>query len=151
MDVILLENVEDLGKMGSIVSVASGYARNYLLPRGLAVKASPGAEKMVAERMTLASRQDMRLKEAAEAVAGKFTAANKSIVVTAKAGEEGRLYGSVTARDIAGALAEQASLDVDHHHVLLDEPIKELGEREIPVKLHAEVQIIVRVAVRQAS
>ena len=106
---------------------------------------------MVAERMTLASKQDMRLKEAAEAVAGKFTAANRTIVIAAKASEEGRLYGSVTARDIAGALAEQASLDVDHHHVMLDEPIKELGEREIPVKLHAEVQVIVKIAVQQAS
>jgi large subunit ribosomal protein L9 len=151
MDVILLQNIEDLGKMGSIVSVTPGYARNYLLPKGLAVKASPGAEKMVAERMSLASKHDMRLKEAAESRAGKFTAANKTIFITAKAGDEGRLYGSVTARDIAGALVEQASLDVDHHQVLLSEPIKELGEHEIPVKLHAEVQVIVRVAVRQMT
>jgi large subunit ribosomal protein L9 len=151
MDVILLEKVQNLGEMGSVVSVAPGYARNFLLPRGLAMVASPGARKIVAERLVLASKQDLRRKEAAEALAGKFTTRSQTIMIDAKAAEEGRLYGSVTARDIAGALAEQASLDVDHHHVLLDEPIKELGDYEIPVKLHADVQIIVKLAVRQAN
>lgn len=149
MDVILLQNIENLGNIGNTVNVAPGYARNYLLPRGLAVAASPGAQKMVNERMVLAAKQDMRQKEAAEVLAGRFTSRNKTIVLAAKAGDENRLYGSVTARDIAAALASQASLEIDHHQVLLDEPIKELGDFEVPVKLHAEVQIIAKVAVRR--
>lgn len=148
MNVILLENVENLGKMGKVVKVAPGYARNFLLPRGLAVAATPGAEKMVAERLVLAAKQDHRRKEAAQVLAGQLVARNLQVTITAKAGEENRLYGSVTARDIAGALAGQASLDVDHHNVLLAEPIKELGDYEVGVKLHAEVQISVKVSVK---
>lgn len=151
MKVILLQNIENLGKMGKVVNVAAGYARNFLLPRGLAVAALPGAEKMVAERMVLAAKHDHRRKEAAEVLAAQFTARNLTLDMPMKAGEENRLYGSVSARDIAGALAAQASLDVDHHQVQLLEPIKELGQYEVPVKLHSEVQVIVKVAVRQAD
>jgi large subunit ribosomal protein L9 len=151
MDVILLENVENLGKMGKVVKVAPGYARNFLVPRGLAVVASPGAKKMVAERMVLTAKQDHRRKEAAELLAAELTKRNLAVVIAAKAGEENRLYGSVTARDIAAALAGQASLDVDHHQVLLAEPIKELGAYEVGVKLHAEVQINVKVTVKPAD
>ncbi len=151
MEVILLENVENLGKIGKTVKVAAGYARNYLLPRGLAVKASPAAKKLVAERLVLAAKQDHQRKEAAELLAAQLTARRLAVNLTAKAGEEKRLYGSVTARDIAGALSAQSSLDVDHHQILLDEPIKELGDYEVPLKLHAEVQVIVKVAVRQAD
>ena len=150
MEVIMLQTVENLGKMGQVVKVARGYARNYLLPKGLAVEASPGAKKMVAQKMVLASKQDHRLREAAEILAKDLLGKNFAVTITAKAGDQDRLYGSVTARDIGIALAEQKSLDLDHHQILLAEPIKELGEFEVPVKLHAEVQISVKVTVAAA-
>jgi large subunit ribosomal protein L9 len=149
MDVILLQNVDNLGTMGKVVQVAPGYARNFLLPRGMAVVATPGARKMVAERMVLAAKHDHRRKEAAEVLAGQLVARNIAVTIAAKAGEGNRLYGSVSARDIAGALADQASLEIDHHQIQLDEPIKELGDYEVAVKLHAEVQISVKVSVLQ--
>lgn len=150
MEVIMLQTVENLGKMGQVVKVARGYARNYLLPKGLAVEASPGAKKMVAQKMVLAAKQDHRLREAAETLAKDLLAKNFAVTITAKAGDQDRLYGSVTARDIGTALAEQKSLDLDHHQILLAEPIKELGEFEVPVKLHSEVQISVKVTVAAA-
>lgn len=150
MEVIMLQTVENLGKMGQVVKVARGYARNYLLPKGLAVEANEGAKKMVAQKMVLAAKQDHRLREAAETLAKDLLAKNFAVTITAKAGDQDRLYGSVTARDIGTALAEQKSLDLDHHQILLAEPIKELGEFEVPVRLHSEVQISVKVTVAAA-
>ncbi|HOX25243.1 MAG TPA: 50S ribosomal protein L9 [Candidatus Krumholzibacteria bacterium] len=151
MDVILLKDVESLGKMGKTVHVARGYARNYLLPKGLAIEASEGARKMVMEKMVLEAKRDHVRKEAAETLAASLVAKDLRVEIRAKAGEEERLYGSVTARDIAAALAEQKSVAVEHSQILLDEPIKTLGVREIPVKLHAEVQVSVTVAVLAAD
>ena len=148
MDVILLQDGENLGKMGKTVHVARGFARNYLLPKGLAVEASEGARKMVAEKMVLESKRDHARKEAAETLAAALVAKDLRVVLRAMAGEENRLYGSVTARDIAAALAEQKQLELEHQQILLAEPIKELGEYEVPVKLHAEVQISVKVVVQ---
>lgn len=151
MDVILLQTLDNLGKIGDTVSVARGYARNYLLPQGLAVEASEGARKMVADKMVLEAKRDHKRKEAAETLAAELNAKDLSVTIAAKVGEENRLYGSVTGRDIATALAEQKALEVEHAQLKLDEPIKELGEYEVPLKLHAEVEITVKVAVQAAE
>ena len=151
MDVILLETVENLGKIGETVTVARGYARNFLVPKGLAVEASDGARKMVADKLVLESKRDHKRKEAAEVLARELVAKDLSVTIEAKVGDEDRLYGSVTTRDIAAALAAQKSLEVEHQHLLLADPIKDLGEFEVPLKLHSEVQISVKVAVRKAE
>lgn len=147
MEVIMLQTVQNVGKMGQVVKVARGYARNYLLPKGLAMVASEGAKKIVAEKMVLAVKKDHELKDAAELLARELLAKDFRVTITAKAGESDRLYGSVTARDIAEALAAQKGVTLDHHQVVLDDPIKALGEYEVPVKLHAEVQISAKVIV----
>ena len=151
MDVILLQTVDNLGKLGETVSVARGYARNFLVPHGLAVEASGGARKMVGDKLVLEAKRDHKRKEAAEVLAAELVAKNLSVTIKSQAGEENRLYGSVSARDIVTALAEQKSLDSDHQQIVLDEPIKEIGDYEVPVKLHAEVQISVKVAVQAAD
>ena len=151
MDVILLKTVENLGEMGEVVSVARGYARNYLYPQGLAMEASEGAKKVVAEKMVLEAKRDHKRKEAAEVLAAELVAKNLAVTVSAKVAEENKLYGSITARDISAALTEQKSLEIEHQQLLLDEPIKELGEYEVPLKLHAEVQVSVKVAVTAAE
>lgn len=151
MDVILLETMENLGKIGDTVSVARGYARNFLVPKGLAVEASAGARKMVADKLVLEAKRDHKRKEAAEVLARELVAKDLSVTIDAKAGEEDRLYGSVSTRDIASALADQKSFEVEHGQLVLAEPIKDLGEFEVPLKLHAEVQISVKVAVRKAE
>jgi len=151
MDVILLQTVENLGKLGETVSVARGYARNFLVPQGLAVEASEGAQKMVGDKMVLEAKRDHKRKEAAEVLAADLVAKNLSVTIKSKAGEESRLYGSVSARDIVAALAEQKSLEIEHQQIVLAEPIKEIGDFEVPLKLHAEVQISVKVAVQAAD
>ncbi len=151
MDVILLKTVDNLGQLGATVSVARGYARNYLLPQGLAVEATEGNKKLVADKMVLEAKRDHVRKEAAETLAASLVARDLKVTIEAKAGEEDRLYGSVTARDIASALNEHHQLELDHHQVVLEEPIKELGEYELAIKLHAEVQVPVRVIVSPAS
>jgi large subunit ribosomal protein L9 len=151
MDVILLKTMDNLGKLGSTVNVARGYARNYLLPQGLAVEATEGNRKVVAERMVLEARRDHARKEAAETLAASLVAKDLTVTIEAKASEEDRLYGSVSGRDIAAALAEHHGLDLDHHQVVLAEPIKELGEYELAIKLHPEVQVPVKVVVAPAG
>jgi len=151
MDVILLQSVENLGDMGQTVSVARGFARNYLLPKGLAMEASDGAKKIVADKMVLEAKRDHKRKEAAEVLATELVAKNLAVTIPAKVGEENKLYGSVTVRDIATALAEHKNLEVEHNQLLLDEPIKEIGEFEVPLKLHSEVQISISVKVEAAE
>jgi large subunit ribosomal protein L9 len=151
MDVILLKTMDNLGKLGSTVNVARGYARNYLLPQGLAVEATEGNRKVVAERMVLEARRDHARKEAAETLAASLVAKDLTVTIEAKASEEDRLYGSVSARDIAAAVTERHGLDLDHHQVVLAEPIKELGEYELAIKLHPEVQVPVKVVVAPAG
>jgi large subunit ribosomal protein L9 len=151
MDVILLQTVENLGKLGETVSVARGYARNYLVPKGLAVEASEGARKMVADKLVLEAKRDHKRKEAAELLAKELVAKGLAVTLTARVGEEDKLYGSVSARDIAGALAEHKSLEIDHQQLVLPEPIKEVGEFEVPLKLHHDVEISVTVTVQAAE
>jgi large subunit ribosomal protein L9 len=147
MDVILLKKVENLGEMGAVVSVSRGFARNYLLPHGLAVPATDGQRRAVAEHIRLEGHRDVKRKRTAEGLAEKYR--DLSCTITVQAGEDDKLFGSVTPRDIASALAEQ-EVEIEHRQVELEEPIKQLGVYSVPVKLHPEVTITVKVWVVKA-
>ena len=136
MRVILREDVENLGTKGDLLEVADGYARNYLVPRGLALKASKGAAKQAeAMRRNRAAREE-RDKAAAEQLASTLTG---TVQVKARAGAGGKLFGSVTASDIADAVQAQHGVELDRRTIELAEPLKELGNAEVPVRLHREV------------
>ncbi len=144
ISLILLEDVENLGLAGEEVHVAPGYARNFLIPRGLAAKATPGTLRQLAAR-----KEKIEAKRAADLAAAKETAAKLAdfeVVITAQAAADGQLFGSVSARIIADKLAE-AGYPVGHNHVFLDAPIKLLGKYNVRVRLHADVEIEVKVKV----
>jgi large subunit ribosomal protein L9 len=133
---ILREDVETLGKVGDVVDVAGGYGRNYLLPRGLAVKASTKNLKEQEHQKKLIQARLARQKKDAEEVAGSLDSV--SCTISRKTGEDEKLYGSVTSRDIEEALKEEG-VSIDRKRILLEEPIKKLGVYTVPVKLHTEV------------
>ena len=139
---ILLDDVENLGLAGDEVSVSPGYARNYLLPRGLASKATPGIMRIVESRKAqIAARRAQELSDA-QALAAKL--AEVEISIAMQATEDDQLFGSVTARMIADELAAQG-FQIEHSRIKLDPPIKLLGSYEVEVKLHAEVIAKVKV------
>lgn len=144
MEVILRENVQNLGKAGDLVRVKPGYARNFLLPRGLAFEASEGNKKRIAAEQKAKTARAEQDKAEAQALAGRLGQA--SVTLKGKAGEEGKLFGSITASDIAGALEAQG-LPIDRRRIELDQPIKTLGFHSVAVRLHPEVQAEVRVNV----
>ena len=147
MEVILMESVDTLGEMGETVNVARGFARNYLIPKGLAVLATDGHRKLVAEHMKLsAKREDLR-KAGAEELAAKL--GELSCTIGVQADEEDKLFGSVTARDIAESL-ESEYTNFDFKQIVLDEAIKQLGVYSVPVKLHSEVEVTAKVWVVKA-
>ena len=144
MDVILREHVDNLGRRGEIVKVADGYARNYLLPRKLALVATEGNKKQIErERVTVEARE-LEEKKVAEAVAARI--ATVEIVIARKVGETEALYGSVTSADIAEALAAKG-FEIDRRKLHLPEPLKKIGEVDVPIKLHREVTATVKVKV----
>jgi large subunit ribosomal protein L9 len=130
--------VSTLGKRGDILDVSDGYARNYLVPKGLAMKASVGAEAQAASMRRARDLRDAQDRAAAEALA--TTLVPKVITLAARAGTEGRLFGSVTASDIAAAVEAQTNVVIDRRKIVLAEPIKTLGTHTVPVKLHADVE-----------
>jgi large subunit ribosomal protein L9 len=136
MKLILREDVENLGKGGDLVDVKPGFGRNYLLPRGLAVVANTKNVRELEHQKTVASAKAAKLKASAEAVAKRL--AETPVVLRRKAGEQDKLFGSVTAIDIAEALAARG-LQLDRRAIDLAEPIKTVGDFEVPVKLHHEV------------
>ncbi|HWO88434.1 MAG TPA: 50S ribosomal protein L9 [Gemmatimonadales bacterium] len=142
MDVILRANVPNLGKAGEIVTVKDGYARNYLLPRNLAYVATEGNKKRLAAEQAQRDRKRASEVGAAREVAARLEAI--SLTFTMKAGDGDRLFGSVTAADIAEKLAGEG-FAVDKKQVELDEPLKALGVYKVPVRLHHEVKPEVRV------
>ena len=144
MKVILKQDVEKLGKTGEVVKVAPGYGRNYLLPRHIAVEATPGNLKIMEIDQLAAARRDQREKGAASLVARELV----KIVVTIrrKAGEGGTLYGSVTALDIADFLITH-KIDIDKRKIQLEDPIKSIGEFSVPIRLHREVTVPIKVIV----
>jgi large subunit ribosomal protein L9 len=145
MKVILRTDVDELGKRGDILDVSDGFARNYLVPKGLAMKASAGAESQAASMRRARDLRDAQDRAAAEEVA--TTLVPKVFTVTARAGSEGRLFGSVTTTDIATAIEAQANVQLDRRKLMLTEPIKTLGTHTVPVKLHADVEFPVTVDV----
>ena len=142
MKVILRKDVETIGKAGEIVEVKNGYARNYLIPQGLALEASKGNVKRFEQEKKSLELQKNREKKAAEKEAEKLN--DTSITISVSVGEEDKLFGSVTSQDIANAL-EEKGFALDKRKILLDEPIKALGIYSIPIKLHPEVEAKVKV------
>jgi large subunit ribosomal protein L9 len=148
MRVVLRSDLPNLGKRGDVCEVADGYGRNYLLPKGLAIKATPGVQHQADAMRRSRDLRDARDREAAELVAR--TLVPVVIRIPAKAGPEGRLFGSVSTSDIADAVAEQTNVVLDRRRLHLDEPIKAVGTHEVPVKLHAEVEFRVTVDIVKA-
>ncbi len=144
MEVILRDDVPKLGRRGDIVTVKDGYARNYLFPRRLALPATPGSRKQVEQEKLAAARREATEKTAAEAVSKML--AEVVLTIPAKAGESDQLFGSVTAMDIAEALAAKG-FNIDKRKVLLEEPIKTIGEYQVALHLHREVTASVKVLV----
>ncbi len=144
MKVILMQDFESLGFEGDIVEVAKGYARNYLIPKGVAVEANnPNVKAMEMRKQKIMDKR-MKNKEVAERVRERIS--HVTISIRQKVGEEGKLYGSVTSRDIAREL-ESEGIIVDRRKIVIDEAIRTLGEFEVPVKLHPEVLAKIRVVV----
>ncbi len=142
MEVILRQAVENVGRPGEIVKVSNGYARNYLIPRGLAYEATPGNRKRIEqEKARLEAAENQRRSEAQELAARLEPV---SLTFSARVGEEDKLFGSVTAADIAHQLQSQG-FPVEKRQIDLHEPIKALGVYRVPVKLHADVKPEIRV------
>jgi large subunit ribosomal protein L9 len=144
MEVILREHVDNLGRRGEIVKVADGYARNFLLPRKLALLATDGNKKQIERERVKFDVKELEEQKVAEAVVARL--AGVEIEIARKVGETEALYGSVTSADIAEALAAKG-FELDRRKLHLPEPIKKLGEYEVPLKLHREVTTKVKVRV----
>jgi large subunit ribosomal protein L9 len=149
MQIILTQDVTKVGKEGEVVKVADGYARNYLIPRQLAVAATPGALKTVRVRQEAAARRNEKI--LADATAAREALDGKTITVSVKAGKEGRLYGSITAADVAEAVKANHNVTIDKRRVHLYNPIKKAGSYTIPVKLHTDVAFDLSVEVVATS
>ena len=145
MKLLLRSDVDGVGKKGDVVDVADGYARNFLVPRGLAMKATKGVVAQAEAMRRNRAAKEARDVEAAHAQAAQLEGAR--IEITARAREGGKLFGSVTASDVADAIQAQRGIEVDRRRVGLDEPVKELSEVDVTVKLHTDVEATVTVAV----
>jgi large subunit ribosomal protein L9 len=145
MRVVLRADVDALGQKGDLLDVSDGYARNYLVPRGLAIRATKGVVKQAEAMRRNRDARDRREREAAQALADQL--AGRRIEVRVRAGEGGRLFGSVTAADVAGAVQAQAGVELDRRHLAMPEPLKALGPAEVPVRLHSEVEVVLAVEV----
>jgi len=144
MEVILREDIDRLGSRGDVVKVAAGYARNFLLPKKLAVAATASNKKIVEQERQAHLRKEAKLKTEAEDLSKLLVGA--SVTIAQKAGENDQLFGSVTAKDVAEALDKQ-NFTIDRRKILLDEPIKHLGEHKVNVRLHREVTTAITVNV----
>ena len=138
MKIILREDVNGVGKRGDICDVADGYARNLLLPKGLAMKATGGATSQAASMRRARDTKDATDRLAAQDIATKLVPTR--ITLTARAGAEGKLFGSITTTDIAEAVQAQTGIQLDRRQLRLDEPIKTLGEHLATARLHTEVE-----------
>jgi large subunit ribosomal protein L9 len=148
MKVVLRADVDAVGKKGDILDVADGFARNYLIPKGKAFQATDGVVAQAAAMRRARDVRDAKDRESAEAVARKLVPA--VIRIPAKAGAEGKLFGSVTTADIVTAVASQTGVELDRRRLHLDEPIKTLGTHQIAAKLHSDVEFPVTVEVVKA-
>ena len=146
MRVVFLDDVDGAGRAGEIKNVADGYARNFLLPRKLAAPATTTTMQLAESKAKAIAKEEEKRDSAAQAIADKISAS--SIVIKARVGEEGRLFGSVTASDIADAINERGGNSVEHRQVLLDQPIKQSGSHEVVVTLTRNVKATVTVEVQ---
>lgn len=147
--VVLRQQVEKLGDPGDLVTVSGGYARNYLIPRGLAVPATKGNLKQASDWASSRASREAKERSNAEALKARLEA--QPLAVTAQAGPDGRLFGSVTASDVSQALASQLGIEIDRHGVELPEPIRHLGVHDVRVPLGGGVTAAVTVEVTAAS
>ena len=145
MKVVLRSDVDRVGKRGDIIDVADGYGRNFLVPKGLAFPATKGVVSQANAMRRSRDVKDARDRQAAETVARQLVP--MVIRIQARAGSEGRLFGSVTAADIADAVETQSGVNLDRRRLHLDDPIRTLGVHEVPVKLHSDVEFRVTVEV----
>lgn len=149
MRVVLREDLSGLGKRGDIIEVADGHARNYLFPGGKAMVATAGISAQAGAMRRSRDVKDARAREGAEAIARRLVPV--VVRIPARAGAGGKLFGSVTALDVAAAVVEQTGIELDRRRLSVDEPIRTLGMHEIPVKLHPEVEFRVTVEVVTSS
>jgi large subunit ribosomal protein L9 len=149
MKVILREDIKNLGDIGSVVEVADGYGRNYLIPKNLAVEANPKNIKKVEHEKNIILQKIQKLKKSAEEFAGNLS--DKTLTIEAQAGEDDKLFGSVTSKDIAEALSKQG-VEVDKRKIIMpDEPIKRVGSYDIQIKVHPEVTANIKIDVQPMS
>jgi large subunit ribosomal protein L9 len=148
MRIILRQDVDELGLEGDIVNVAKGYGRNYLIPKGMGLEASPQNIKTLELQSKKIEVRRVKAREAAEKIKQKVE--GTVLTLLQKSGEEGKLYGSVTSMDIASALEKQ-DIVIDRRKILLEKPIKSLGEFEVPVKIYPEITALIRVVVESSQ
>ncbi len=146
MKVILRSNVEGVGYTGDVVEVANGYAQNFLMPKGLAMRATEGAASQAAAMKRSRDLQDLKQREVAEEAAQRLEAV--SISIEARVGQDDQLYGSVTTSDIAEAVQAQTGIELDRRNMSLEEPIRQVGTHQVEMRLHPEVraQLTIEVA-----
>lgn len=137
MKVMLTKDVENIGRAGEVKDVADGYGRNFLLPRKLAVVAHKGVEAEAKRIREAATKRETKDREDAQAMADEI--GDRTVVVRLKTGEEGKAFGAITNQDIAQALKQQHQVEVDHRKIELKEPIKQLGEHQVQLRLHRDV------------
>jgi large subunit ribosomal protein L9 len=146
MKVLFKRDVPDVARAGQVKDVADGYARNYLIPRGLAVAATPGALKQVADVQAAAARHAVEEEEHARGLKDRLEAT--PVVLQSKAGAQGRLYGSITTADVAEAIQRQLGTSLDRRHLEIAEPIRQLGSYQVTARLHRGVTATLTVEVR---
>lgn len=145
MKVVLRSDVQDVGKRGDIVEVADGFARNYLMATGRAIKATTGIVSQAGAMRRARDLRDAKDRESAEAIAQKLVPL--IISIPARAGREGRLFGSVTSNDIVDAVQHQTSIGIDRHKLVIREPIKMVGTHAVSVRLHPDVEFSLNIDV----
>lgn len=145
MQVVLRADVEKVGKRGDIVEVSNGYARNFLIPRGQAILATKGIAAQAAAMRAARDKADAKSRQAAEGIAQKIVSLTLSIA--ARAGSEGKLFGSVTNAEVVQALKDETGIEIDRKQIELHEPIRSVGEHAVPVKLHSDVHVTLNIEV----
>ncbi len=149
MKVILTKDVPDLGTKGEVLDVADGYARNYLVPKSFAVRASEGALRQAEAMRRAREEAELRARDEADALAQSLSGTR--VVVAARSGDEGKLFGSISAGDVADAIGKFTGIDIDHKIVALDQPIKEIGLHEVALQPHPDVEFNVTLDVIPAQ
>lgn len=145
MKVILKQDVKGLGKKDEIVNASDGYAKNYLIPRGIAVEATSGNVNETVNKQKAAADKKQRELDTAKEFASKLK--DKTVVIKAKAGENGKLFGAIAGKDIADAIKNQYKIEIDKKKIVLDDPIKTLGDHNVEIKIYAGVAVNVNVSV----